>query len=730
MAPHEALPPDPGELPTLEVPGRERLGSGDGHPVPPGEILGHYRLMDPVGSGGFGTVWRAQDLRLMREVALKILPADVGSSPEAQRLLEAEARTVAGLDHPGIVTLHALEEAEGCRFLVMELIRGRTLAELLPPKGFPLEWVLEVAVQLAEAVAAFHQAGVVHRDLNPRNLMVTSEGRLKVLDFGLALKGVVGRVGDAGGGWSGTLPYMSPEQIRGEALDARTDLYSVGVVLYQLLTGRQPFRGVSVRELAKAILEDEPDIPTTLPASVTALLRRCLAKERANRIQTAQALRMNLEGLRVPAHTRAEEGPSVAVLPFEDLSRHKTEGHFCEGMAEEILDALHRMPGLHVASRASAFFYGRSRLGAQEIARRLGVAALVFGRVRKEGEDLEVQVELVEAATGFRIWSAHWERDSKDLFPLLQDLSAAIASALDPALVPGSRALAPPNLEAYEDYLRGRQYYFRYNRQGIRFAMQMFQEALDRDPAYAAAWAGLADCAAFLYIYTDRTEEHRELAERASRRALELDAGLAEAWASKGVADSSAGRTAEADLAFERALALDPGLYEANYFYARHCFALGRLEQARAHFEAASDLHPEDCQAPLLVAQVYASLGSQEEASASRLKGLSRAEARLRRVPEDVRARYLGANALVALGEREKGLAWARMARALDPEDPMLLYNLGCIHALAGDLGAAIDCLEQAVKSGLTQKGWFLHDGDLEALRTQPRFQALVDALT
>jgi Flp pilus assembly protein TadD len=239
----------------------------------------------------------------------------------------------------------------------------------------------------------------------------------------------------------------------------------------------------------------------------------------------------------------------------------------------------------------------------------------------------------------------------------------------------------------------------------------------------------LALCAAYRYIYVDRIEEHRQQAESASQRALELDPDLAEAHVSRGVALSASGRSEEAEEAFEAALLLDPNLYEAYYLYARHCFAAGKPEEAVQFFEWAAAIRPEDFQAVLLVAQAYASLGILDEAESARRKGLALVEEHLKHTPDDARARYLGANALVALGEREKGLTWARMARSLDPDDSMLLYNLGCIHALAGDTEEALDCLEKAVAAGLSEKKWIVHDGDLECLHQHPRFKELVHRL-
>lgn len=432
------------------------------------------------------------------------------------------------------------------------------------------------------------------------------------------------------------------------------------------------------------------------------------------------------ERLPLPPKARRHQ-PAVAVLPFLDLRRESGDAPLAEGIAEELIQALNQVEGLRAISRTTSFLYGGSGLPLAEVGRRLQADAILGGSLMEREGRLVLKAEVVEVASGREIWSEVRDFDRRDLFAALEDTARGVAGTL--SLPASFRPRRPVDLEAYGFYLRGRHYYFRYNRRSMGFAAEMFRRALDLDPGYASAWAGLANAAAYAYIYIERTEPQRELAESCSRKALELDPDLAEAHASRGVALSAAGLADEAEEAFETALRLDPNLYEAAYFYARHCLAAGKPERAVEYFEWAAALRPEDFQAILLVAQVYHSLGVEDEAERARRMGLSLVQARLEREPDDVRARYLGANALVALGDREKGLAWARMARGMDPDDPMLLYNLGCIHALADDPEEALTCLERAVAAGLTQKNWFRHDGDLDAIRAHPRFQRLMDTL-
>ncbi len=436
----------------------------------------------------------------------------------------------------------------------------------------------------------------------------------------------------------------------------------------------------------------------------------------------------------IPVHARTPQPPRsrlshpvVAVLPFLDLRPEGDEEPLTEGLAEEILQALNQLDGLRVLSRTTSFLYGGSSLSLAEVGRRLQADAVLGGSFLPQGDQLNLKAELVAVASNQVLWNRAFVFDRKDLFPTLEELIQGVAGALKTAAPPRTRRAV--DLRAYEFYLRGRSYYYRFNRHGMAFAAQMFQQALDLDLGYASAWAGLANCAAYAHIYIERTETQRQLAEACSGKALELDPTLAEAHASRGAALSAAGQADEAEAAFETALRLDPNLYEAAYFYARHCFAAGKLERAIEYFEWAAALRPEDFQAILLVAQAYHSLGVEDEAERARRQGLALVEQRLERTPDDVRARYLGANALVALGEREKGLAWARAARSMDPDDPMLLYNLGCINALAGEPAEALACLQQAVAAGLTQKNWLVHDGDLDTLRDLPDFRRLLETL-
>ena len=707
-------------------------------------VLGNYRLIEKIGEGGMGVIWKARDLKLDRDVAVKFLPDGAVGDPERRAFFEREAKAVAALSHPNIVTIYAVAEAEGTTFFTMELVDGQPLSKLIEPGGVSLDRFLEVALPLTGAVAAAHARGIIHRDLKPQNIMIDATGTLKILDFGLArillpLPALIGQ--DEGStatldaDFAGTIAYMSPEQLRSQPLDHRTDIFSLGVVLFEWATGQLPFGGKTGPERIAAVLKDEPlaasELNSRLPRRIDRILRHCLEREPRYRMASARDLKDELESLRQSGAESAGAGlPSIAVLPFADMSHEKDQGYFCDGIAEEIINALCRVQGLRVASRTGSFQFKGAATDLREIGNALRVDSILEGSVRKSENRLRITVQLIEAARGFHLWSESYDRELRDVFAIQQEIARNVVRSLRVTLSPqekGALAAVPTShIQAYDYYLRGRSFYDRYGRHDIEFALQLFSRAVELDPEYALAHAGLADCWSYVYLYSERKDTVRLQAEAAGRRAVELAPQTAQAQASLAVALSLGDHKEEAQAAFETAIRLDPTLFEAWYFYARQAFAGGDMPKAALLYEEAMRVRPEDYNSPLLVAQVYQELGRPEDARAARRRGVALVERRIDLHPDDARALYMGANGLVALGDRDKGLEWARRARRIDPDDPMLLYNLGCIHALAGDLEDAMDCLERAASGGLLQKGWYEHDGDLEPVRSHPRFKALL----
>ena len=424
---------------------------------------------------------------------------------------------------------------------------------------------------------------------------------------------------------------------------------------------------------------------------------------------------------------------SVAVLPFADMSRERDQAYFCEGIAEEITSALGRAEGLRVASRTSAFRFRPGTVDGREVARRLRVRTLLEGSVRKSGDRVRITVQLSDAHTGYQLWASRYDRELRDIFAVQDEIARAVVGALRLALTPpqAARLWRPGTREvlAYDCYLRGRALYERYGTRDVEAAIPLFSRAVELDPAYPQAHAGLADCWSYLYLYRDRSGTNLANAERASLEAVTLDPESAQAQASRGLALSLSGRDAAAEGAFEEAVRLDPGLFEAHYFYARHAFASGQAQKALRLYEEALRVRPEDYQAPLLAAQIYDDCGRPGEGTAARRLGVERARRQLELDADDARALYMAANGMAALGERDGAREWAQRARALRPDDGMVLYNIACVFALLGLPDDSLDCLERAVRCGLKQRGWYEHDSNLDPLRSHQRFQDLLQEL-
>ena len=432
-------------------------------------------------------------------------------------------------------------------------------------------------------------------------------------------------------------------------------------------------------------------------------------------------------GQDAPAATPAS---SIAVLPFMDMSEKQDQEYFCDGMAEELIDALTRIKDLRVSARTSAFSFKGQQQDIREIGNKLNVATVLEGSVRKAGNRLRISAQLINVADGYHLWSEKYDRELKDVFAIQDEIAGNIVRALRVMLSEREkRALEKvptTDVEAYDFYLRGRKFFYEFRRKSIGFALQMFTRATQTDPNYALAYAGVADCYSFLYMYWESTDENLLQAEEASWKALELDPDLAEAHVAHGLALSLSKRYEDAEKEFETAIRLNSRLFEAHYFYARTCLVQGKLESAAQLFKTACAVRPEDYQAPLLLAGVYNGLGLENKAELAYRQGLEIVKRLLELNPDDARALYLAAAALIRLGERDQGLEWARRALAIDPEDPAILYNVACNYSLSGEIEEAIDCLEKARRAGYASKEWVENDSDLDPLRSHPRFQALL----
>jgi serine/threonine protein kinase/tetratricopeptide (TPR) repeat protein len=710
-------------------------------------LSGTYEIDRELGRGGMATVYLAQDKRHDRVVALKVLHPDLAANLGPERFLR-EIKLAARLNHPHILPLFDSGESDSFLYYVMPYIEGESLRERLErDKQLSVDEAVRHAKSIASALDYAHRQKIVHRDIKPENVMLY-EGEAMVMDFGIA-KAVSSASSETltqTGMMVGTPAYVSPEQAAGEInLDGASDQYSLACVLYEMLAGERPFTGENASAvMAKRFTESAPSLRKvrgSVPEHVERAVSKAMSTVSSSRYATtalfAQAL--GSEVLATPTdtaavpHTTISAAKSVAVLPFANMSNDPENEYFTDGMAEELINALSKIQALRVASRTSSFAFKGKNEDISEIGRKLKVSTVLEGSVRKMGNRLRIAAQLINVADGYQLWSERFDRDVEDVFAIQDEISQAIFDALRVILSEGEKKAIERdrtvNMQAYEYYLRGRQFIHQWSRTGLEYARQMFRRAIEIDPEYALAYAGLADSCSLLYMNCDAREQNLTQGNVASRRALELGPDLAEAHLASGLTHSLSMRFTEAEREFEFAMKLDPTLFEAVYHYGRARIAQGEFEQAARLFERACVLRPEDFQAPNFLAQCYVSMGKKEESVATYRKARRLIDERLELNPDDARACQLGATMSANLGDHEGATDYARRALTINPDDPLLLYNISCMYALLGNSNEALNCLEKAVDKGYGQKDWVEHDTDLNSLRELPRFQRIVEGM-
>ncbi|MEO5617625.1 MAG: protein kinase, partial [Candidatus Eisenbacteria bacterium] len=583
----------------------------------PGTKLGPYEIVAPLGSGGMGDVYRARDPRLGRDVAIKALPAEFAADAERLARFRREAQTLAALNHPNIAAIHGLEEAGGVPHLVLELVEGESLATRLAPGALAPRDAITLCVQIAAAIEAAHERGIIHRDLKPGNVMITSTGFAKVLDFGLARVDAPGSSsGDlaesptitayagatVAGTILGTAAYMSPEQARGKPVDRRSDVWSFGCVLFECLTGHPAFSGETASDLIARILEREPDwsaLPAGLPARAREVLRRCLRKDADARPRDIRDVRLELaEAAAGGAKSEAGREHSVAVLPFDNLSGPDDE-YFADGVTDEILSRLAQLEGLRVAARTSCFAFKGRREDLRGIGEKLDVATVLEGSVRRSGARLRITAQLVNVVDGRALWSERYDREMTDVFEVQDEIANAIATRLRGAMhaeAERSRAQrGTQNLEAYELLLKGRSMQARRGRY-LRQANEVFEQAIALDPRYAEAMAWLSDSYRLMGTFGEAPfGQLMPKAKRLAEQALEIDPNLAEAWATLACVEEQYERNfTGAGPLWERVLTLDPRHVRARSQRALWGFCAGTIsvEEALAEAQRAIDDDP------------------------------------------------------------------------------------------------------------------------------------------
>ncbi len=701
--------------------------------------VSHYRIEEKIGAGGMGMVYRAVDEKLGRHVALKFLQPGTIPGEEARQRFIAEARAASSLDHPNICGVFEIDTTDdGETFIVMPFYDGEMLDAMISRGPLEAERAIGIAMQIARGLAAAHEELIIHRDIKPQNLVITRRDTVKILDFGLA-KLATARASRAGV-VIGTPAYMAPEQLRGEGVDPRADIWSLGVVLYEMLAGVTPFRGEQVESLIYAVLNETPvpltDLRPDLPPAINGIIDRSLAKDRRLRYEQIDTMISDLGLLQhdsdpaaITVRRRAvAKKTSIAVLPFADMTPARDQGYLCDGIAEEILAALRRIPDLFVASRTSAFQFKDRAADTREIGAKLHVDHLLEGSVRRAGERVRISAQLVEVENGYRLWYERYDRDVRDIFEVEDEIAENIAAALQVTLTGErtKRAMSSSEAESYEAYLQGRQFLHQHRRKALEIAIQSFERAIGIDPRNARAFAGIAECNAFLRLYFGAGPAMIAAAGEASRKAVEIDPDLAETRVARGLALFVTGANEEAARELRRAIELDPALYDAHYIFGRVAFGQGRVAEAAARFREACRISPDAYDSWYLLGMCYRKLGETTKARATSIACVEAAKKRLRDHPDDTRAWTMGAAIFAELGEPERAEEWVRRAILIDADEPIIEYNAACVYTSLGKHDEAIGCLESSVLSGALSKSWVENDPDLDPLRGDPRFQALL----
>jgi serine/threonine-protein kinase len=762
----------------------------------PGTRFAAYELGPLLGSGGMGEVYRARDVRLGRPVAIKVLRAESAANPQRLARFEQEARTASALNHPNVITIYDIGTVDDVSYIAMEFVEGRTLREILERGPLPVPRLVDYATQMAGALAKAHAGGIVHRDLKPENVMVTADGLVKILDFGLAklTPEVSSSSTDAPDGLTatgvllGTVQYMSPEQARSPAVDHRSDQFTLGMILYEMATGRRAFHRDTVGRTIAAIMFDTPTPVTELnpgaPPSLARIIDTCLQKDPEKRFasttELAQALRdlqghppvdeaPTLDGPKPRLEPAAARQPSVAVLPFVDMSPTKDQEYFCDGMAEELINALTQIPELKVVSRTSSFQFRDTKEDARTIGQRLGVGTLLEGSVRTAGERMRIGARLTNAADAYQLWSSQFDREMKDIFAVQDEIAQAILAALRVTLIkPADKPIVPRPTgtpEAYQLYLKGRHEWNKRTEDGLMKSLEFFEQAIAADPGYARAHAGLADSYVLLGVYgISPPNEVMPKAKATASQALEeaadlsvqgVDTGLAAVYTTlacvKAVYDWS---WEEAEQDFKQALEHDPKYSTAHHWYAVNCLAprgrfdaatdeirlaqesdplspviqaslglvhyfAGRLVEAAAELKKTLEMDASFAMAYFFLGQTYLQMSRPDDALAS----IGNAS-RLLPGSAEFRAGLATASAVAGQGDRARHILTELQQRR--EERYVSAALLAEIHAALDEKEEALKWLAEAEKERSPELLWIGMRPAFRHLRSERRFAALV----
>jgi serine/threonine protein kinase/Tfp pilus assembly protein PilF len=717
-----------------------------------------------------GEVYLANDTKLDRKVALKILPPDVTdkTGDRARRFIQ-EAKSASALNHPNILTIYEIDEIDSEQFIATEFIDGDTLRARIRRGSLSAGDALDVGIQVASALSATHAVGIIHRDIKPDNIMLRHDGIVKVLDFGLAklsrehqpfetdsMAPTQNFINTAVGMVLGTAHYMSPEQARGLELDARTDIWSLGCVLYEMISGRQPFYGPTTIDIMSGVLNNEPEsllphLPDG-PHELDRVILRALRKDREERYQTIKDLLIDLKDLKRELETQSHRArssgsrpystistetvpeKSIAVLYFENMNSEEESDYFCAGMTEDIITDLSKIRELKVVSRADVFPFRNKEVNTRQVGDALRVNYILEGSVRKAGNRIRITAQLISVRDGYHLWAERFDRQVEDIFDLQNEVSQKIVDALKVSLTDSERQLLTQkptdDLRAYDFYMRGRELLYLKGKRNTENAIKMFENAVAIDPGFASSYAGLAEAYSSMYEWYDCASSWLSKAIEVNQKALELEPTSLDAKFGIAMVYFNQRRFTEAKRSIEDILKENSEFYPGHIRLGMIAELSQDLEGALKHYRRAAELKPYDEDAWMFLAGIHRKRANNPAAEEAALKVIEITSRKLEASLDDIIVMSRLAEAYARFGSREETTATLRRVLELEPNDGLAVYNCSCAYALLGEKENSLLLLRRAFESGFrTVAHWARADSAFDPIRGDEEFRKLLTEL-